>query len=76
MKSLKGGSAIGMLLTLLIISVLFVVLMPNLKNTGNGCYNNMSEVKSVESQAQDKIKEIEELRKQAEEAYKQDSQDY
>lgn len=66
MKRLKAGGAIGMLLTFVIITILFIMMMPALKNTGNhGIYNNSIDKKSVEEQVNKQVEEIQRIRQQS-----------
>ena len=78
MVARKAYAAVGMLITLLIIAVLFVILMPQLKDTGSGggLYKSPRDIKSAESEAYSKIKEIESLRQQAQEEYNKTNQDF
>jgi len=78
MKSKSGYAAVGMLITLIIIAVLYAIMMPTLKdvNGGGGIFQSPTDVKSVESQVNEKINEIENLREQARKDLETDSQDY
>ena len=74
----KAYAAVGMLITLVIIAILFIILMPHLKDTGSGSgiYKSPSDVKSAESEAYTRIKEIENLRQQAQEDYNKAGQEF
>lgn len=79
MKKLKAFSAIGMLLALLIISLLFILMMPTLKDigTGSGSLGTGSINKqSVESKVNKQIEEIENMRRQTIDINKRINQEY
>ena len=79
MKKLKASSAIGMLLALLIISLLFILMMPTLKDigTGSGSLGTSSINKqSVESKVNKQIEEIENMRRQTIDINKRINQEY
>lgn len=66
MKKFTAGGAIGMLLTLLIISLLFILMMPTLKNTAaSGISGSSVDTKSVEEQVNKQVEEIQNMRQQA-----------
>lgn len=67
MVKMSAGSAIGMLLTLLIISVLFILMMPIFKNVGGGLNLGAESMdrKSVESKVNQQVKDIENIRNQS-----------
>lgn len=72
-----ASSAIGMLLTMLIIGLLFITMMPTLKETGgSGLFGSSLNKKSVESRVNQQVKDIEKIRKQNAEEYKKVDQDY
>ncbi|MBR6099187.1 hypothetical protein IKP85_05510 [bacterium] len=72
-----ASSAIGMLLTMLIIGLLFITMMPTLKETGGaGLFGSSLNKKSVESRVNQQVKDIEKIRKQNAEEYKKVDQDY
>jgi len=65
MRKYSAGGAIGMLLTLLIIAVLFIIMVPSLKNTGTAGFSGSSiDKKSVEEQVNKQVEEIENKRRQ------------
>ena len=66
MKRKTAGGAIGMLLTLLIISLLFILMMPALKDVGGmfGLGNNSINKESVEKRVNEQVQEIENIRNQ------------
>ena len=60
MKKLSAFGAIGMLITLLIIGLLFIILMPTLKDVGGGAFGPSSLNKgNVEREMNNKIDEVE-----------------
>ena len=63
----KGYAAIGMLITIVIIAILSLIMMSSLKNISgeSGVFKSPTDIKSAESQANEKIKEIEAIREQA-----------
>ncbi len=67
MKRFEASGAIGLLLTLLVISIVFISVMPTLKgdNNNGGLFGNSSglDAKSVETRVNEQVKEIENLRK-------------
>ena len=64
-KSAMG--AIGMLLTLFIIALLFITLMPALKDSGGASIHGTSlDKKSVESRVQQQVSEIEAAKRMTE----------
>ncbi len=66
MKKLKAEGAIGLLLGLLIISVIFIMMMPALRNVSGGAGINGSSIKqeSVEQQVDKTVEEIQRMRQQ------------
>lgn len=67
MSKLPAGGVIGMLLTLLIISVLFILMMPVLKDVGGGLNFGSESVnkQSLDSKVNQQLKEIEGIRNQS-----------
>ena len=67
MKRFEASGAIGLLLTLLVIGIVFISVMPTLKgNSGSGGFFMDSpglETKSVETHVNQQVEEIERLRK-------------
>ena len=67
-KSAMG--AIGMLITLFIIALLFITLMPALKDAGGASIHGTSlDKKSVESRVQQQVSDIEAARKMKSKGY-------
>ena len=66
MKRKTASGAIGMLLTLLIISLLFILMMPALKDVGGmfSLENNSINKESVEKKVNEQVQEIENIRNQ------------
>ena len=66
MKKLKAEGAIGLLLGLLIISVIFIMMMPALRNVSGGAGINGSSIKQerVEQQVDKTVEEIQRMRQQ------------
>ena len=66
MKKLKAEGAIGLLLGLLIISVIFIMMMPALRNVSGGAGINGSSIKqeSVVQQVDKTVEEIQRMRQQ------------
>ena len=65
MKKFEASGAIGLLLTLLVISIVFIMVMPTLKGNGSGSGSFDSSTvntKSVETQVNEQVEEIEKLR--------------
>lgn len=64
---LPAGGAIGMLLALLIISLLFIFMIPALKDVGGGLNFGANSInrQSVESKVDQQVKEIENIRSQS-----------
>lgn len=76
MKRFLAGGAIGMLLSMLIIALLFIMMMPSLKNTGSaGLFGSSLNKKSVEEQVDKQIEQIENMRRQTQQ-YNENIQDY
>lgn len=66
MKKLSGSGAIGLLLTLLIFAVIFILLMPSIKNTSSTNINTSSiKQESIEDEVNQKLNEIQNMRNQA-----------
>ena len=73
----KANSAIGMLLTLLIVSLLFILMMPHLKDFSSGALSGTSLNKeSVESRVNQQVTDIENARKAVEESMNKVNQEY
>ena len=66
MKRLSANGAIGLLLTMLIIALLFIMMMPTLKNTGSTNLDT-SPIKqeSIEEEVNQKLNEIQNMRNQS-----------
>ena len=65
MRRLPASGAIGMLLTLLIIAVLFIMMMPTLKNTGGAGFMGSSIKKeSVEEHVNKQVEDIQRMRRE------------
>lgn len=66
MKKLQAEGAIGLLLGLLIISIIFIMMMPTLKNVSGGAGMSGSSVnkKSVEEHVDKTVQDIERMRRQ------------
>lgn len=66
MKKLSASGAIGLLLTLFIIAVLFIIMMPTLKSTG-GASLTPSSIKQerIEDEVNLKLNEIQNMRKES-----------
>lgn len=65
MKKLSASGAIGLLISMLIIAVLFILMMPTLKNTGGaGIYGSSIDKKSVEERVNNQVEEIQNMRNQ------------
>lgn len=66
MKQLSASGAIGLLLTMLIIALLFIMLMPSIKNSG-GTSLDTSPIKqeSLEDEVNQKLNEIQNMRNQS-----------
>lgn len=69
MKKLNASGAIGMLLTLLIISIVFISVMPTLKGNissgGSFAGGPALETKSVEEHVDQQVRDIEKMRKES-----------
>lgn len=66
MKKLSASGAIGLLISMLIIAVLFILMMPTLKNTGGaGIYGSSIDKKSVEERVNKQVEEIQNMRNQS-----------
>jgi len=68
MKKYQASGAIGMLLTLLVIGIVFIAVMPSLKGTGGagGSFfmdGDSIDAKSVETHVNQQVEDIERLRK-------------
>lgn len=66
MKKLHAEGAIGLLLGLLIISIIFIMMMPTLKNVSGGAGMNGSSVnkESVEEHVDKTVEDIQKMRQQ------------
>ena len=66
MKKLSASGAIGLLLTMLIIALLFIMLMPSIKSSG-GTNLDASPIKqeSLEVEVNQKLNEIQNMRNQS-----------
>lgn len=65
MQTRKASGAIGMLLAMLIIALLFIFMMPTLKNASStGLSESSLNKESVEQQVNQQVEEIERIRKQ------------
>lgn len=77
MKKLNASGAIGMLLAMLIIALLFILMMPTLKNTSStGLGENSINKESVEEQVNQQVNEIEKIRQQTVEMNNKATQEY
>ena len=66
MRKYPASGAIGMLLTKLIIALLFIMMMPTLKNTGStNLEQSPINKQSVEQEVNQKLEEIQNLRNQS-----------
>uniref|UniRef100_UPI0040292FCF hypothetical protein n=1 Tax=Candidatus Scatousia sp. TaxID=3085663 RepID=UPI0040292FCF len=66
MKKFPASGAIGMLLTMLIIALLFILMMPALQNSGSTNLKQSPINKhSVEQEVNQKLEEIQNLRNQS-----------
>lgn len=66
MRKLSANGAIGLLITLLIISVVFIMTMPALKNSGSVNLNSSSiKQESIEEEVNQKLNDIQNMRNQA-----------
>lgn len=66
MKKLKAEGAIGLLLGLLIISIIFIMMMPTFRNISGGAGINGSSIKqeNVEPQVDKAVEDIQRMRQQ------------
>lgn len=65
MKQRRASGAVGMLLTLLIIAIMFIIMMPMLKNTGSANISGSSlDKKSVEQEVNEQVEQIQNIRQQ------------
>lgn len=65
MRKLSANGAIGLLITLLIISVVFIMTMPALKNSGSVNLNSSSiKQESLEEEVNQKLNDIQNMRNQ------------
>lgn len=65
MQKKRAFGAIGMLLTILIIALMFIFMLPALKNTGStGLGESSINKESVEQQVNKQVEEIEKMRQQ------------
>lgn len=77
MKKLNASGAIGMLLAMLIIALLFILMMPALKNTSStGLGESSINKESVEEQVNQQVNEIEKIRQQTVEMNNNANQEY
>lgn len=77
MKKLNASGAIGMLLAMLIIALLFILMMPTLKNTSStGLGESSINKESVEEQVNQQVNEIEKIRQQTGEMNNKATQEY
>lgn len=77
MKILNASGAIGMLLAMLIIALLFILMMPTLKNTSStGLGESSINKESVEEQVNQQVNEIEKIRQQTVEMNNKANQEY
>lgn len=77
MKKLNASGAIGMLLAMLIIALLFILMMPTLKNTSStGLGKSSINKESVEEQVNQQVNEIEKIRQQTVEMNNKATQEY
>ncbi len=77
MKKLNASGAIGMLLAMLIIALLFILMMPTLKNTSStGLGESSINKESVEEQVNQQVNEIEKIRQQTVEMNNKATQEY
>lgn len=77
MKKLNASGAIGMLLAMLIIALLFILMMPTLKNTSStGLGESPINKESVEEQVNQQVNEIEKIRQQTVEMNNKATQEY
>lgn len=66
MRKLSANGAIGLLITLLIISVVFIMTMPALKNSGSVNLNSSSiKQESIEEEVNQKLNDIQNMRNQS-----------
>lgn len=76
MKKLNASGAIGLLITMLIIAVLFIIMMPTLKGGSSaGLSGSSINQKSVEEQVNKQLEDIQNLRQQTIQ-YSQEAQNY
>ena len=77
MKILNASGAIGMLLAMLIIALLFILMMPTLKNVSStGLGESSINKESVEEQVNQQVNEIEKIRQQTVEMNNKANQEY
>lgn len=77
MKKLSASGAIGMLISMLIIALLFILMMPSLKNTGSAGFSGSSlNQKSVEEQVDKQVEQIQNMRRQTEQYNMNVQQEY
>ncbi len=66
MKKLSASGAIGLLLTLLIFAVIFILLMPSIKSsTSNNLNTSTIKQESIEDEVNQKLNEIQNMRNRA-----------
>ncbi len=77
MKRLNASGAIGMLLAMLIIALLFILMMSTLKNVSStGLGESSINKESVEEQVNQQVNEIEKIRQQTVEMNNKANQEY
>ena len=78
MRKLKASGAIGMLLTILIIGLMFALIIPLLKGLGGGKTFSNSSInnKSAEEELNKKIEDIEKYRNQTSKESEKINQEY
>lgn len=65
MKKLSGSGVIGLLLAMLIIALLYIIMMPVLKDSvSGGLYSDTLDKKSVQQEVDKQIEQIQNMRKQ------------
>ncbi|MBO8430122.1 hypothetical protein IAC76_01915 [Spirochaetes bacterium] len=76
MKKLNASGAIGLLISMLIIAILFIIMMPALKGGSSaGLSGSSINQKSVEEQVNKQLEDIEKMRQQTIQ-YSQEAQNY
>lgn len=65
MKKLSGSGVIGLFLAMLIIALLYIIMMPVLKDSvSGGLYSDTLDKKSVQQEVDKQIEQIQNMRKQ------------